>query len=171
MRNHSLYLKYSIIFHVIELILTVCTNDLHLATKWGTYKRWHSFVSVRPSKPTLTASVTNSTIKTKTKLTLTCSTSSQGISSNSISYTFLKNNKTISPPPPPGSQYTVNTSHASDKTSYTCKVDINGVSSLSSLEHSVRVVGEFTWSLFLSEIIVFFYLSVLFLQTCNAYTL
>ena len=120
---------------------------------------------VRPITPTLTASVTNSTIKTETKLTLTCaSTSTHGISSNSISYTFLKNKKTISPPPPPGSQYTVNTSQPSDKTSYTCKVDINGVSSLSSLEHSVRVVGEFTWSLFLSEITVFF------LPVCPVFT-
>ena len=97
-----------------------------------------------PVTPSLTASKPDSVIKKGDPLTLTCSTSSTG---SSVKYTFLLNNQPINPTPQAGDTYTVPTDQVSDRSSYSCKVTIDGVTSLASLNHTLKIVGEFNETL------------------------
>ena len=93
------------------------------------------FHSVVPKTPTLTSSISASTLLTGTKVTLTCKTSSQG----QVSYKFLLNGQEIAGSGP-GSSYEVTSSVGSS--SYTCTATINGVQSTASSRHLIKFVGN-----------------------------
>ena len=93
---------------------------------------------VIPKTPTMSVSPSDATLESSTSVTVTCTTTSS--SSGSTEYTFLKDGVSVATQP--ADTYTMSSVTTSDSGTYTCKVTIKGVESLSSNQHTLRVVGE-----------------------------
>ena len=92
--------------------------------------------TVRPKPPTLTASPTDSTIRINTRVTLTCSTASQG----STTYSFYKNSNLVLTSSL--NTYTLDSVATSDNGVFSCVATINSVNSVSSPGYTLTVVGK-----------------------------
>ena len=117
-----------------------------------------------PKTPSLTASPSELTLSTGSKVTLTCATSSHG----SVSYKFLLNVKDIPHASGSSNTYTVPSKVTTSINSYTCKVTISGAESLPSTDHKVEFVGEFILSMILEYVMLIFRTFKQFAMTCYA---
>ena len=93
---------------------------------------------MRPKRPTLSASPSDSVIPASTPVTLTCATDSSG--STATNYIFYKNTNIIYDGPL--DTYSVASVTTADSGAYSCVASINNVASLESPSYSFTVEGK-----------------------------